>query len=117
MKQIFLLIPILLGSSLLISDDLSVPNSSGISNGFYKNGVINWNDIPYALPPIGELRWKAPQKIAKNNEFIKPKDNNFCIQKPSGMGGSESTGDEFFSGSEDCLYLDIKAPHFKSDKL
>ena len=117
MKQILLLLPILIGSNHLISDDLSVSTSSGISKGFYQNGVTKWDDIPYAIPPIGELRWKAPRKIVKNNELIKPKDNNFCIQKPSGMGGSEFKGDELFSGSEDCLYLDIKAPKLKSDKL
>jgi para-nitrobenzyl esterase len=33
------------------------------------------------------------------------------------MGGSEFDGDEFFSGSEDCLYLDIKAPKSKSNNL
>jgi para-nitrobenzyl esterase len=33
------------------------------------------------------------------------------------MGGSEFDGDEFFSGSEDCLYLDIKAPKSKSKNL
>ena len=33
------------------------------------------------------------------------------------MGGSEFNGDEFFSGSEDCLYLDIKAPKSKSNNL
>ena len=33
------------------------------------------------------------------------------------MGGSEFNGDEFFSGSEDCLYLDIKAPKTKSNSL
>jgi para-nitrobenzyl esterase len=33
------------------------------------------------------------------------------------MGGSEFDGDKFFSGSEDCLYLDIKAPKSKSSNL
>ena len=39
-------------------------------------------------------------------KYIKPKENNFCVQEPSGLGGSD--GDSFFSGTEDCLYLDIK---------
>ena len=101
----------------LSAKDIDIFNDSGISLGFYANGVINWDDIPYAQAPVGDLRWKAPREVLKNNELIESKVNNFCIQKPSGMGGSEFDGDEFFSGSEDCLYLDIKAPKSKSENL
>ena len=101
----------------LSSKDIDIFSDSGISLGVYANGVINWDDIPYAQAPVGDLRWKAPREVLKNNELIEPKVNNFCIQKPSGMGGSEFDGDEFFSGSEDCLYLDIKAPKSKSENL
>jgi para-nitrobenzyl esterase len=101
----------------LSAKDIDIFSDSGISIGFYANGVINWDDIPYAQAPVGDLRWRAPREVLKNNELIEPKVNNFCIQKPSGMGGSEFDGDEFFSGSEDCLYLDIKAPKSKSENL
>jgi para-nitrobenzyl esterase len=101
----------------MVAEDLNISSTSGISQGFLMNGVANWDDIPYAQPPVGDLRWKAPVGIFKNNNLIKSKVNNFCIQKPSGMGGSEFDGDEFFSGSEDCLYLDIKAPKSISDDL
>ena len=101
----------------LSAKDIDIFNDSGISLGVYANGIINWDDIPYAQAPVGDLRWKAPREVLKNNELIEPKVNNFCIQKPSGMGGSEFDGDEFFSGSEDCLYLDIKAPKSKSENL
>jgi len=85
-----------------------VETSSGIVEGYKKNGVINWDDIPYAQAPIGNLRWKAPRKIDNPSAIITSKENNFCVQRPSGMGGSQGEG--FFSGTEDCLYLDIKAP-------
>ena len=101
----------------LSAKDIDILNDSGISLGVYANGIINWDDIPYAQAPVGDLRWKAPREVLKNNELIESKVNNFCIQKPSGMGGSEFDGDEFFSGSEDCLYLDIKAPKSKSENL
>ena len=101
----------------LSAKDIDIFSDSGISLGVYANGVINWDDIPYAQAPVGDLRWKAPREVLKNNELIESKVNNFCIQKPSGMGGSEFDGDEFFSGSEDCLYLDIKAPKSKSENL
>ena len=113
------IIPItfLIISNSLCANDIDISTTSGIVSGVYKNGVTNWDDIPYAQPPVGDLRWKAPKKISKKNELIKSKVNNFCIQKPSGMGGSEFDGDEFFSGTEDCLYLDIKSPKSKSNNL
>ena len=110
------LITILLFSNITFANDLNISTTSGISSGFQINGVHNWDDIPYAQPPVGDLRWKAPQEIF-SNELIVPRVDNFCVQKPSGMGGSEFNGDEFFSGSEDCLYLDIKAPKTKSNGL
>ncbi|MDB4244528.1 carboxylesterase family protein [Gammaproteobacteria bacterium] len=91
-----------------------IETSSGISIGYKSNNVMHWDDIPYAKPPIGELRWKAPRKIYNPSQIITPKENNFCVQRPSGMGGSE--GDGFFSGSEDCLYLDVKTPLNKPNR-
>jgi para-nitrobenzyl esterase len=111
------LITLFLLSNTMVAEDLNISSTSGISQGFLMNGVANWDDIPYAQPPVGDLRWKAPREILKKSRFIESKINNFCIQKPSGMGGSEFDGDELFSGSEDCLYLDIKAPKSKSNNL
>ena len=98
----------------IFSISKEIETSSGISIGYKSNNVMHWDDIPYAKPPIGELRWKAPRKINNLSQIIIPKENNFCVQKPSGMGGSE--GDGFFSGSEDCLYLDVKTPTDKLNK-
>jgi para-nitrobenzyl esterase len=104
-------------SNTIGAENLNIATSSGVSKGLLINGVINWDDIPYAQPPVGDLRWKAPRDNFNKNKIIEPKLGNFCVQKPSGMGGSEFTGDELFSGSEDCLYLDIKAPKTRSDSL
>ena len=98
----------------IFSISKEIETSSGISIGYKSNNVMHWDDIPYAKPPIGELRWKAPRKINNLSQIIIPKENNFCVQRPSGMGGSE--GDGFFSGSEDCLYLDVKTPTDKFNK-
>ena len=116
MKFIYLA-SLLLLSNTIFAEELNISTTSGISQGFLINGVANWDDIPYAQPPVGDLRWRAPREILEENKLLAPKINNFCIQKPSGMGGSEFDGDEFYSGSEDCLYLDIKAPKSKSNNL
>ena len=92
-----------------------VSTSSGKVQGYLENKVINYDDIPYAKPPVGDLRWKAPREILYSDEIIKNKDNNFCIQEPSSMGGAPGEG--ILAGSEDCLYLDIKTPKNKSSEL
>ena len=103
-----------LGSNAQEADDY-VSTSSGQVQGYLQNKVINYDDIPYAKPPIGDLRWKAPREFLNTNAIIESKDNNFCIQEPSSMGGAP--GEDIFVGTEDCLYLDIKTPKNKSSKL
>ena len=88
--------------------DFVVETSSGIVDGYKKNRVVYWDDIPYAEPPVGDLRWKAPRRIINSGTEISSKDDNFCVQRPSSLGGAD--GDGPFVGSEDCLYLDISAP-------
>ena len=99
------------------TDSHTITTLSGTTEGQISNKVITWHDIPYAQPPINELRWKAPRKITKNSNIIKPKANNFCIQRTSGFGGSGDYSKESISGTEDCLYLDIYAPSKKSKEL
>jgi para-nitrobenzyl esterase len=94
-----------------------ISTSSGIADGKVKKNVVIWEDIPYAHPPINELRWKAPRKLKNSSAIIEPKEGNFCVQRTSSMGGSSQFSGESISGSEDCLYLDIYAPSKRSDKL
>tara|TARA_Y100000768_G_scaffold380151_1_gene356856 strand:+ start:644 stop:2377 length:1734 start_codon:yes stop_codon:yes gene_type:complete len=95
--------------------ELKVFTNSGIVNGYKKNNAIYWDDIPYAKPPINELRWRAPRPIDQSEVLIEPKDNNFCVQRPSSLGGAD--GDGIYVGTEDCLYLDIVAPSNKKSEL
>ena len=86
---------------------LKISTSSGISQGeFYKN-VITWEDIPYAIPPEGDLRWKAPRPKVSPELIIMPQEGNGCLQEASIYAGISGKG---IVGQEDCLYLDIKAP-------
>ena len=100
--------------SFTVCADYSIKTESGITDGKLKNKVIYWYDIPYAQPPVGELRWKAPRKIINSDINIIPKDDNFCVQKTSSLGGSAQLSSENISGTEDCLYLDILAPKNKT---
>ncbi len=92
-----------------------IETSSGIVDGYKKGRVVLWDDIPYAKPPVDDLRWKAPRKIINSKNKITSKDDNFCVQRPSSLGGAD--GDGPFVGTEDCLYLDITAPINKTSNL
>lgn len=95
--------------------DYEVATNSGIVQGYKKNNIVYWDDIPYAKPPINELRWKAPRQINQPKKLILPRDNNFCVQRPSSLGGA--SGDGMYVGTEDCLYLDVVAPANKNSVL
>ena len=71
------------------------------------NEVISWEDIPYATPPEGDLRWKAPRPLITPDFAIQPQERNGCLQEASIYAGIKGEG---IVGQEDCLYLDIKAP-------
>ena len=95
--------------------DYRIESSSGVVEGYKKSRVLFWDDIPYAKPPINELRWKAPRKINDSTNLILPQEQNFCVQRPSSLGGPG--GDGPMVGTEDCLYLDVSAPVRNTNEL
>ena len=86
---------------------LTISTSSGVSQGTLNKNVVSWEDIPYAIPPEGDLRWKAPRALISPESNIQPLDGNGCLQVASIYAGIQGEG---IVGQEDCLYLDIKAP-------
>ena len=91
--------------------DLTVKTSSGTVRGALSdinNGAVDWSDIPFAQPPVGDLRWRAPRAISEPNRVITATDDNACVQEASEYAGVPGIG---IVGNEDCLYLDITAPY------
>ncbi len=86
---------------------LRIATTSGIAQGTLKQDVISWEDIPYAIPPVGDLRWKAPRPLIATDLVIQSQDENGCLQEASVYAGIKGEG---IVGQEDCLYLDVKAP-------
>jgi len=76
-------------------------------------GVTVYRGIPFAAPPVGDLRWKEPQPVVPW-EGVKVADSwgHPAWQTPHSGGGY--TPEFFFDGdpefSEDCLYLNVWTP-------
>ena len=76
--------------------------------------VTVFRGIPYAAPPVGDLRWKRPQPVVKW-KGVKVADtfSNICWQPGNAVGtfyGNEFYWKENTVQSEDCLYLNVWAP-------
>jgi len=83
-----------------------------------RNGLLCWQGIPFAAPPINELRWKAPRPPAPwqgVREALAP--GNKPAQVGSATGGFKKADHGKPAGSEDCLYLNIWAPEKPAKKL
>ena len=73
-----------------------------------------WNSIPYARPPLGDLRFRRPQPVDAWRHVLdtRPKPNS-CWQISDGFFGNFSGSTMWNANtqrSEDCLYLSIVAP-------
>jgi para-nitrobenzyl esterase len=101
----------LLISSLAFSTDASSINGTvrvegGLISGATADGVSSFKGIPYAAPPVGELRWKAPQAVpawdgVRECTAFGPQ----CPQAPYPQGSLYYSPPQ--KQSEDCLYLNV----------
>ena len=86
---------------------------SGTVVGFIdKLGARSWQGIPYAEPPVGQQRWRAPQPpIASQTTIEALQPGAICPQFASLLSGAdEQTPSGQIAGNEDCLYLNIWSP-------
>ena len=76
-----------------------------------------YQSLPYAMPPVGDLRWKAPKRPQKRiqtyNGFSK---KTQCAQMENYFSGSPVKEFGKVVGSEDCLYLNIWKPNTAGKK-
>lgn len=91
----------------LVINAQTVSTQYGPVQGSMNGSVYEFLGIPFAKPPVGNLRWKAPE--VPNNWNSPLLTTNFapvCPQKKFTQGTSSYT----LIGNEDCLYLNIWTP-------
>lgn len=83
---------------------------SGQLQGVADDGVVSYKGIPFAAPPVGDLRWRPPQPVAPWTGVRQAAEFGAdCMQgrfgPPPGPGASPRQ-----APSEDCLFLNVWKP-------
>jgi para-nitrobenzyl esterase len=78
--------------------------TGGVVSGVVENGITVFKGVPFAAPPTGDLRWRAPGPV-KGWSGVRKADAfaNACMQPPNSQGNTAPV-------SEDCLYLNVWTP-------
>src|SRR5580658_284855 len=105
--MLFLLaIPVLAADSA----PLAAVNSGQLRGALLDNGGAVFKGIPFAQPPVGDLRWREPQPVKSWGGIRAATEYpNTCMQANSGW--NKNSADK---ASEDCLYLNIWTPEWPS---
>ena len=78
----------------------------GVLQGTQEGNLTVYRGVPFATPPVGDLRWRAPQPAASwQGVRLADKFAPQCVQ--GGFGPPDANGPKT---SEDCLYLNIWTP-------
>ncbi len=105
--------------------DLVAQTEAGALRGASVGSAIAFMGIPYARPPVGELRWEAPQPAVPwtgVRDATRP--GHACTQDPAGLTPfispmARAYGSSFsepVESSEDCLYLNVWTPEWPAQK-
>jgi para-nitrobenzyl esterase len=89
---------------------------TGLISGAARGDVNVFKGIPYAKPPVGDLRWRAPQPVTHWPD-VRAADRfgDKCVQlpRPSTLGNTQ----KLENMSEDCLTLNVFVPKGASGPL
>jgi para-nitrobenzyl esterase len=104
MRVISLILLAALPVGMALADFNRVTVTGGEIEGVVDGDITIFKGIPFAAPPVGELRWKGPAAVTpwhgvkKADAFA-----DACMQPPNSQGNTAPV-------SEDCLYLNVWTP-------
>ncbi|KAI8941620.1 hypothetical protein NX059_002833 [Plenodomus lindquistii] len=95
--------------------EVSLGNKGRIRGVQFDNKSCRYAGVPYALPPVGENRWRKPQPLPSTYVYSGPNGEAFnaeqfkpvCPQKSFHVAEAEGGFEAF---SEDCLHINIWTP-------
>jgi para-nitrobenzyl esterase len=97
------------GSSLLWAATVKIKTHSGVLVGASDGAVSVYKGVPFAQPPVGILRWAAPQPSKWKGERAATQSGLPCLQTTT-PDGRPNGGGVSGPSSEDCLYLNVWTP-------
>lgn len=96
------------------TDNTKVKTVNGVVRGLIEGDAVVFKGIPFAAPPIGELRWRPPQPVEDwKGELDATKPCKDCAQVAWGAASPQMSP----NSSEDCLFLNIWKPVNAKTKL
>ena len=121
MKKVILSAIVLMVSAFAFAQTRTAPVKveGGMIEGVVIDGVNTYLGIPFAAPPVGELRWKEPQPVQLwqgvrlCDRFAPAPMQNMNARRAKTW---KNVAEMNPTTSEDCLYLNVFAPAKKSDK-
>ncbi len=94
--------------STIVSTALRATVSGGEVEGVMRRGMRMWRGIPYAAPPVGELRFRAPQPVVPWQGVRDAE--HFGPVAPQDRDGQFTGPPTAVPMDEDCLTLNVIAP-------
>ena len=90
----------------MISLDVLLKTRYGTLKGEQKEGFMQFLGVPFAKPPLGELRFRKPQSAERwGGVRDATRYADYCAQP-----GKAESAVKYTKGSEDCLYLNVFTP-------
>lgn len=113
-----LLCLLLVSGRAAIADQPVVRTANGAVSGLSQPGLQTFLGIPYAKPPVGDLRWRAPQPVVSwDGVRAATRFSASCYQAdPKPFGPYTEALVNITERSEDCLYLNVWAPAGSASK-
>jgi para-nitrobenzyl esterase len=97
------------------TDSLQIDVSGGAVRGVVRRGLRQWRGIPFAAPPVGDLRFRAPRPVVRW-DGVRDASEFGPVSMQDRKGQFVGVGPNV-PMSEDCLTLNVIAPQHPSEAL